>query len=292
MIIEQLSNDKKLTSSEKQIAKTILEYPRFVINLSLEELSQQCFVSQASIIRFCKKLGVKGFADFKIQLATELNSFALNNQEVPVDIPIPPDANFKTVAETMYHLSQQSLESAYHMLDGNALKRAANMLSRADLIHIYGRGESLILAEDFHYKLLRLGINSRLESLNGFQEASSIHASSKIHEVALVISQYCNSQQVNYIIDELVSAHIPFILLTAAENPWPYNHYAAITLHFPSEESRHKMGSFSSRTAALYVLDCLYGYMFALNYEENKRKLALLSQRKIEREYFYRHEKS
>lgn len=290
MIIEQLSNHPKLTASEQQIAKTILEFPRFVINLSLEELSKQCFVSQASIIRFCKKLGAKGFADFKIQLATELSSFA-QNQDVPVDIPIPPDADFKTVAQIMYTLSRQSLEAAFQGLDHNGLKRAANQLSRADLIHIYGRGESLVLAEDFHYKLLRLGINSSLESLNGFQEASSMHASSKINEAALVISQYCNSQQVNYIIDELVSAHIPFILLTAAENPWPYNRYAAVTLHFPSEESRHKMGSFSSRTAALYILDCLFGYMFALNYEESKNNLARFSQRKIEREYFYKPDK-
>lgn len=288
MIIEQLTNDSKLTSSEKQIAKTILDYPRFVINLSLEELSKQCYVSQASIIRFCKKLGTKGFADFKIQLATELSAFAMKDQEIPVDIPIPPGADFKTVSQIMYNLSQQSLEAAYKALDHNALKRAANQLARADLIHIYGRGESLILAEDFHYKLLRLGINSSLESLNGFQEASSIHASSKIHEMAFVISQYCNSQQVNYIIDELVSAHIPFVLLTAAENPWPYNRYAAVTLQFPSQESRHKIGSFSSRTAALYVLDCLFGYMFALDYEENKENLARFSQRKIEREYFYK----
>ncbi|MEY8353488.1 MurR/RpiR family transcriptional regulator [Lachnospiraceae bacterium 54-53] len=288
MIIEQLSNDKKLTSSEKQIAKTILEYPRFVINLSLAELSRQCYVSQASIIRFCKKLGAKGFADFKVQLATELSSFALKDQEIPVDIPIPPNADFNTVAQIMYNLSQQSLEAAFQTLDHNAVKRAANQLSKAGLIHIYGRGESLILAEDFHYKLLRLGIHSSLESLNGFQEASSIRASGNIHEIALVISQYCNSQQVKYIIDELVSAHIPFILLTAAENPWPYNRYAAETLHFSSEESRHKMGSFSSRTAALYVLDCLFGYMFALNYEENKNNLARFSQRKMEREYFYK----
>lgn len=292
MIIEQLSNNTKLTASEQQIASTILEFPRFVINLSLEELSRQCFVSQASIIRFCKKLGAKGFADFKIQLATELSSFAVKNQDVSVDIPIPPNADFKTVAQIMYNLSQQSLEAAFQSLDHNALKRAANHLSRADLIHIYGRGESLILAEDFHYKLLRLGINSRLESLNGFQEAGSIHASSKIHETALVISQYCNSQQVNYIIDELVSAHIPFILLTASENPWPYNRYAAETLHFPSGESRHKMGSFSSRTAALYILDCLFGYMFSLNYEESKNNLARFSQRKMEREYFYKPDKA
>ena len=37
----------------------------------------------------------------------------------------------------------------------------------------------------------------------------------------------------------------------------------------------------------LYLLDCLYGQIFALDYETNKNNLTLFSQRKIERSYFY-----
>ena len=55
MIIEQLFGKKKLTESEKQIINFIESNPRLVINLSLEELSQKCYVSQA----LCKKLGTK-----------------------------------------------------------------------------------------------------------------------------------------------------------------------------------------------------------------------------------------
>lgn len=51
MIIEQLFERIKLTATEQQIADFIEANPRVVINLSLDELSEQCYVSQASIIR-------------------------------------------------------------------------------------------------------------------------------------------------------------------------------------------------------------------------------------------------
>lgn len=287
MIIEQLFGKKKLTDSEKQIADFIENNPRIVVNLSLEELSEKCYVSQASIIRLCKKLGAKGFADFKIKLASELSSFVLQNQDVHVDVPVAPGSDGRAIADTFFHLSSQALQKAYNNLNYTALRRAALMLGRADLIHIYGRGESLILAEDFHYKLLRIGKQSTLEPLNGFQEAKCLHANNKLNQVALLISHYCNSRQIHYIVDELMSSKIPFILVTAAENAWPYDNFASAVLRISCSESRFKMGSFSSRTAFLYVLDCLYGQIFSLDYEKNKNNLTLFSQRKMERSYFY-----
>lgn len=144
------------------------------------------------------------------------------------------------------------------------------MLAKADLAYIYGRGESLILAEDFHYKLIRIGVNSSLESQNGFQEAKCLIPNNNINQIALVISHYCNSRQVHYVIDELMSSKIPFILITAADNPWPYDKLAAVTLRISCSESRFKLGSFASRVAMLYLLDCLYGQIFSLNYEKTK----------------------
>lgn len=292
MIIEQLFGKKKLTESEQQIVSFIESNPRIVVNLSLEELSENCYVSQASVIRLCKKLGAKGFADFKIRLASELSTFALDDKAIHVDVPIPENADCRSIAETFFNLSSQTLKTTYNNLDYNAIKRAARMLARADLVHIYGRGESLILAEDFHYKLIRIGVNASLETLNGFQEAKCLIPNSKINQAALVISHYCNSRQVHYIVDELMSSKIPFILITAADNPWPYDKLAAVTLRITCSESRFKIGSFASRVSMLYLLDCLYGQIFSLDYEKNKNNLTQFSQRKIERSYFYNGEGS
>ena len=167
--------------------------------------------------------------------------------------------------------------------------RRRGLLSRADKIHLYGRGESLLIAEDFHYKLLRLGFNSALESLNGFQEVINTRPNKKLSTVAVLISQYCNSQQVHYyIVDELANSKISFLIVTMQENIWPYDKFAAGVFRLSSSESRTKMGSFASRVAMQYLLDCIYGQLFALNYEQNMDSLQNYVQRKAECKYYYK----
>ena len=233
-----------------------------------------------------QKLGTKGFAEFKVQLASELSLFAQDNREISVDIPIEPDSNSQEIAKTFYNLSSAPSNPPGTRSTTSPCK-SRPPAAYSDLIHVYGRGESLIIAEDFHYKLIRIGMNSVLETQNGFQEARSHVQNPHIRESALVVSQYCNSPQVHYIIDELMSANIPFVLVTAAEKAWPYDKFAQVTLRISCTESRYKMGSFASRNAFLYLLDCLYGTMFSLNYEQNKQNLSAFSQRKVERSYYY-----
>ncbi len=173
MIIEQLFERIKLTATEQQIADFIEANPRVVINLSLDELSEQRYVSQASIIRLCKKLGTKGFAEFKIKLASELSTFVMSDHQIHVDMPIAEKADGPEIAETFFNLTTQTLKTTYDNLDYQALMDAARLLAKADIVHIYGRGESQILAEDFHYKLIRIGMHSTMEPQNGLRKRNA-----------------------------------------------------------------------------------------------------------------------
>lgn len=290
MLNEQLISNNKWTRSEQLLIKFIQSYPKLTLSLSLEELSKKCYTSEASIIRFCKKLGFKGFSDLKIQLASEFSNFSLNNEKISVDVPITPNDSPEIIAKKFFNLSHYALQDTYSQLNFAQLNKAAKLLANVDIIRIYARGASLIIAEDFHYKLLRIGKSSQLESLSGFQEASTINTNKSIKEAALVISHYCNSLQINYNIDNLVSNHVPFILLTANPKVRPYEHLASATLRISNTESRYKMGSFSSRTSMLFILDCLYGLIFSFNYETNLNNLIKFSKRKAERSYFYNYQ--
>ncbi|WP_339183495.1 MurR/RpiR family transcriptional regulator [Oceanobacillus sp. FSL W7-1293] len=294
IIIEHLKETTRLTSSEQVLAEFILEYPRLVVNISLDELSNQCHVSQATIIRLCKKVGTKGFSEFKVKLASELTAFALDEKEISVDLPIPEGSSTEDVADIFYNLSIRTLEYEYKALDFPSIKKAAQTINEADIVYLFGRGESLIIAEDLHYKLIRLGISSILEPLNGFQEAISIQNDNNpsIKKVAIVISQYSNSHQIHYTIDELVTNSIPFILVTSTSDSWPYDKIAKVTLRVNSSESRYKMGSFISRNSMLYILDCVFGELFTLNYKENKNNLSKFAKRKMERKYFYKSDRN
>ena len=289
MILEKMMEIDAFTELEKHLIAFIQANGNVVVNLSIDDLAAKSHVSQASIIRFCKKVGVKGYSEFKIQLAKELTDFVVGSMNISVDIPIAPGANITDIIDTFSALSRQAIENTRNSLDMIELSKAANLIAFSDVVHIYGRGESLILAEDFQYKLMRISKHCHLEALNGFAEnlnrKPADHA--KVRECALVISQYCNSAQIHYIIDELNLAHIPFILLTAAKKIWPYDKYAKVLLRIDCDESRNKMGCFASRTSFLYVLDCMYGIIFSKNYEANKEHLIRCAQQKAEHNYYY-----
>ena len=58
-------------AAERKIADWIAENPGKIISLSIVELAEQCKCSEATIVRFSKKLGLDGYQDLKISLAAE-----------------------------------------------------------------------------------------------------------------------------------------------------------------------------------------------------------------------------
>jgi hypothetical protein len=61
-----------LNPTERQIGQYILEDPERVLSSSISDMRRGSGASVGSIVGFCRTLGVKGFASFKISLAREL----------------------------------------------------------------------------------------------------------------------------------------------------------------------------------------------------------------------------
>ena len=57
--------------SEEKAADYILAHSAEVINLPITELAERIGVSEATIVRMCKKIGFHGFQELKINLAIE-----------------------------------------------------------------------------------------------------------------------------------------------------------------------------------------------------------------------------
>ena len=67
-IMTQLEFELDFSSSEKTIAKYILDNGEDILNLSVKELAKQTYTSPATIVRLCRKLGLNGYGDFKINI--------------------------------------------------------------------------------------------------------------------------------------------------------------------------------------------------------------------------------
>ena len=54
-----------LPRAERVVAEALLENPEAISGLTLAQLAKETGSSDASIIRFCRRMGFKGYTDFK-----------------------------------------------------------------------------------------------------------------------------------------------------------------------------------------------------------------------------------
>ena len=58
-----------LPSSEQKVAVYMVSNLDDIVGVSVEELASRSDSSQAAVVRFCKKMGFKGYREFSIKLA-------------------------------------------------------------------------------------------------------------------------------------------------------------------------------------------------------------------------------
>ena len=59
-----LTRGESLTRAEYRVLAHLTEHPLLVGNITVRELAQATFVSTATIMRLCQKLGFSGFSEF------------------------------------------------------------------------------------------------------------------------------------------------------------------------------------------------------------------------------------
>lgn len=64
-----LENSDKFSKSEKEIINYIFSNPEEVRKMSLAKLAKTLYVSESSIFRLCKKIGLSGYSELRFELA-------------------------------------------------------------------------------------------------------------------------------------------------------------------------------------------------------------------------------
>jgi len=161
-IIAKLRDEGKLSSAEQQIAKFILENPQQIVRMSIREIAKLTYTSPTTVMRLCRKISDGGFAEFRIDLATEVESFTKK-------IITPDDEklsqHFKETIDIVGQIEQsisESLRLTRLLLNEQVLTDVVNVILNSKTIDIYGRGASNSVGEDFHYKLFNLSFTNNI----------------------------------------------------------------------------------------------------------------------------------
>ncbi len=254
-LVEILQHRENFNQVEADIAKFVLDNPQSVINLSVREFASQLFISPSAIVRFTKKIGLAGYSDFKMKVASELAYFSKDNTTlVALDLPVASKQTVRDIAKTMMNLHSQTLLDVYLDLELKNITMAGDLILHSDWITIFAKGESILAAEALH----------------GFQLVKPIRAK---YPVGIIISQFGDSREMLVNLRELAMHKIPSIYITSNQKNKAWQS-AQVGIYVENNETLNKMGSFASRTAFLYVTDVLCEYVFSRNYDENVKLLS------------------
>ena len=134
-IRRKITQGKSLTPTEQQLGQTALAMGEDVRGLSIKEFAACANVSVASVHRFCKKLGLEGFKDLKVELIRQATE-AGNRRDVDINFPFDATSTPAQVMERMEGLYQTTLAETQELLDPAQLDYAAKLVMRADTDHV------------------------------------------------------------------------------------------------------------------------------------------------------------
>ena len=247
----------RLSAKEKKVADYILQNPEKIIHITINELAEDLHVADATVFRFCKRIGFKGYQAMKIALASEIMEPI---QQIHEEITDQDDE--KTITKKIFQSNIQTLENTLHLLNENSLHQAVSILLQAAKVEFYGVGGSMVIAMDAYHKFIRTGIKAFSFVDSHFQLMSASQLSEG--DVAIVISHSGTNKDTINILKTAKKNGAKTIGITGYPKSF-IGQNVDVALFTSSEETDYRSEALSSRIGQLSIIDALYVNIMVLN---------------------------
>lgn len=241
-----------LTVSEKKMADYILSIQEKAAKMSISELAEKCGVADATVTRFCRRLGYKGFPDFKLAV---VNASAQHLEDNPLSGEITLEDSTEAISQKLFAANYQAMTQTLEVLDLDKVQKAAAILRNAPNVLCMGQGGSMLIASEAAHLFSTI--------TNKFRPVSDSHMqvmASAMMEPNDVILFFSYSGSTLAMLDTLKTARQQggkIILVTRFPNS-PGATLADIVLQCGANENPLQSGSIPARIAQMFLLDILF----------------------------------
>ena len=241
----------EMGKAEKQIADWIEQNPGKIISMSIVELAEQCKCSEATIVRFSKRLGLSGYQELKISLASEGGSSYVSTN-------IKDDDSAYDIYTKVCNDIYMSLEKTKKSLKPESIALAAEKICKAKKIVIFGLGNSASVAIDASHKFLRAGLSAVAYTDNHMQVIAASHLTDG--DIAIAISHSGSSRDIVEAL-KIAKDHGAATIAITNSGKSPILKQADIVLSTTADETRYNILALNSRIVQLAIIDSLYFYV-------------------------------
>lgn len=250
-----------------RIADCILQNPGLLIRDKVSDVAAACNCDNAQIIRFCQKLGFKGFSDMKRAISYDLIPL---QSRVDID-SVSKGGGFGELLENFRRDYFQTVNDTIAMSSEKIMLKIIDKIKKARKIMICGLGASGIVAEDLQMKLVHMGYPAFFhDKLTLNQMLCSLLDK---NDLMIVISFRGENREILKYVEMAKENGCP----VAAICNYSQSELAQISdmlLLTSSNEDDFRIGAMTSRLSQLIVVDIL-SVMLALNdIKKTERNLA------------------
>jgi DNA-binding MurR/RpiR family transcriptional regulator len=239
-----------LNPTERQIGEYILEDPERVLSSSISDIRRGSGASVGSIVGFCRTLGVKGFASFKITLARELAQGAFSGAARSFDGE--PSAS---LFESVFHFHAQSLRETFLLNSEGTLQKASRTLELARKIEFFSIGMSYPVAYTACNKLRLIGLPATTQSDSHLQLIAATQL--KKGDVAFGISCSGSTHETVQCLQTARENKATTISLTNCMKS-PIVEQSDLVLYATPSEIKYFQAPLASRITQLALVDALF----------------------------------
>ncbi|PWS36336.1 hypothetical protein DFH01_14265 [Falsiroseomonas bella] len=164
---------ERLTPAERRVAELVAADPAAVPDATVASLARAAGVSEPTVIRFCRALGLEGFSGLRLAVVREQAA-----GPPPTARPIIPGMPAGAAAQAALDSAIASLGAARNALDGELMARAALALLLASRVEIWACGASLAPARHLEAALMGLcrAVVARMDGALRTAAAASLEA--------------------------------------------------------------------------------------------------------------------
>ena len=257
-----------LPRAEKAIAEALAEHPEAITYMTLSEISKESGSSEASVIRFCKRMGFGGDSALQQAIAEAMEGADETHAE---ELQVSHEDSMYEIIQKVYQSNVQTLTDTM-VLVSEQCERALEALLAAKSIHFFGAGDAYAVCQLAYMKFKRLGIPCSAEGDIMLQMITASNMSQG--DVAIAISYDGRSKNVVEALRIAKQMGATTISITK-KNKTPLLRYTDIKLFIAVNDLSFDREKVTRRVADQFIIDALYmGYVMrsGRNYKEQLKK--------------------
>lgn len=238
------ANYVNFTAVERNIADFFI-HNREQMDFSARVVAEKLFVSEASLSRFAKKCGYRGYREFIYQYG---ENFVVKQDSMT--------GNTRTVLNAY----QELLNKTYNLVNEKQIERICRYMSRASRVFVCGTGSSGLAAREMELRFMRIGVD-----INALENSDMIRMRAVLQDencLVFGVSISGEKEDVLFLLQEAHERKAKTVLLTARNRP-EYDVFCDEVVLVPSLAHLNHGNMISPQFPILIMTDICYSYYLA-----------------------------